>query len=83
MHLTLQLDRETDGRFIAEVRELPGVLVYGDSEDEAERAACALALRVIADRLEVGEWCGEPLLTIHVARAAQGGEAEGSHSPRP
>ena len=55
MRLTIEFDRETDGRWIAEVVELPGVLVYGGTKDEASGAAKALALRVIADRIEHGE----------------------------
>jgi len=55
MYLTLETDRETDGRFIAEVRDLPGVLAYGATEEEAVARAQALALRVLADRLEHGE----------------------------
>jgi predicted RNase H-like HicB family nuclease len=53
--LRVQLDREEDGRWIAEVPELPGVLVYGQSREEAIERAKALALRVMADRLEHGE----------------------------
>ena len=55
MYLTLEIDRETDGRFIAEVRDLPGVLAYGATQEEAVARAQALALRVLADRLEHGE----------------------------
>ena len=50
--LRIELDREEDGRWIAEVRDLPGVLVYGATEAEAVNAAKALALRVLADRIE-------------------------------
>jgi predicted RNase H-like HicB family nuclease len=53
--LHIELDREEDGRWIAEVPELPGVLVYGTTEAEARGKAMALALHVIADRLEHGE----------------------------
>lgn len=52
MRLTVELDRETDGRWIADVTELPGVLVYAPTRDEALAAAQALALRVLADKLE-------------------------------
>jgi len=52
--LTVELDREEDGRWIADVLELPGVIVYGRTEDEALRGAEALALRVLAERLESG-----------------------------
>jgi predicted RNase H-like HicB family nuclease len=55
VYLTLELDREEDGRYIAEVRDLPGVLAYGATEQEATARAQALALRVLADRLEHGE----------------------------
>jgi predicted RNase H-like HicB family nuclease len=55
MRLTVELDRETDGRWIADVLELPGVMVYGSTQEEALAAAQALALRVLADKLEHGE----------------------------
>ena len=55
MYLTLDLDREADGRHIAEVPALPGVLAYGATQAEAVARAQALALRVLADRLEHGE----------------------------
>jgi predicted RNase H-like HicB family nuclease len=55
MKLTIKTEREEDGRWIAEVLELSGVLVYADSRDEAIAAAEVLALRVIADRLDNGE----------------------------
>lgn len=51
----IQTARESDGRWIAEVVELPGVLAYGVSQDEAIARVQALALRVIADRLENDE----------------------------
>ena len=54
MYLTLEIDREADGRFIAEVPDLPGVLAYGGTKEEAVAGAQALALRVLADRLEMG-----------------------------
>jgi len=55
MVLTVELEQEVDGRWIAEVVELPGVLAYGPSAQEAIARAKALALRVVADRLEHGE----------------------------
>lgn len=55
MTLTVQLEQETDGRWIAEVVDLPGTLVYGVSSEEAMAKVKALALRVLADRLEHGE----------------------------
>jgi predicted RNase H-like HicB family nuclease len=51
----IELEQETDGRWIAEVPELPGVLTYGASRDEAIRKAQALSLRVLADRLDNNE----------------------------
>jgi predicted RNase H-like HicB family nuclease len=53
--MKIEIEREADGRFIAEVPELPGVLVYGLTSSEARGKAIVLALRVIADRLEAGE----------------------------
>lgn len=55
MRLTVEIDREDDGRWIAEVAELPGTLVYGSSREDALASAKALALRVLADKLEHGE----------------------------
>lgn len=55
MKLRVETELETDGRWIAEVTELPGVLSYGASREEAVMKAKALALRVIADRIEHGE----------------------------
>jgi predicted RNase H-like HicB family nuclease len=53
--LTIEIEREEDGRWIGEVPQLPGVVAYGASEDEARKKTAALALRVIADRIEHGE----------------------------
>jgi predicted RNase H-like HicB family nuclease len=53
--LTIEIEREEDGRWIGEVPELPGVLAYGATEAEARVKTTALALRVIADRIEHGE----------------------------
>ena len=55
MNFTLECEREEDGRWLAEVLELPGVLSYGSTRDEAIGRAEVLALRVLADRLEHGE----------------------------
>jgi predicted RNase H-like HicB family nuclease len=52
MNFTIEIDREEDGRFIAEVIDLPGVLVYGQNRQEAIAKVQALALRVLADQLE-------------------------------
>lgn len=53
--MEIEIEREDDGRWIAEVLDLPGVMVYGQSRDEAVSKVEALALRAIADRLEHGE----------------------------
>jgi predicted RNase H-like HicB family nuclease len=53
--LTIETEQEADGRWIAEVTALPGVLAYGTTEAEVRSKAAALALRVIADRIEHGE----------------------------
>ena len=53
--LRIEIAREDDGRWIAEIPDLPGVMAYGSTEAEARLRAEALALRVIADRLEHGE----------------------------
>jgi len=53
--MKIEIEREEDGRWIAEIPDLPGVMVYGDSWNEAISKAEALALRVLADRLEHGE----------------------------
>ncbi len=53
--LTVEVEPEEDGRWIAEVPDLPGVLAYGTTRPEAIARAQALCLRVLADRLEHGE----------------------------
>jgi predicted RNase H-like HicB family nuclease len=55
MNFSIECEREEDGRWIAEVPELPGVLAYGATAEEAMAKAQVLALRVLADRLEHGE----------------------------
>lgn len=67
MRLTLELDVEENGRIIAEIVELPGVLVYGQTEEEAIAKVQALALRVLADRIEHGEANPEPMNISFVA----------------
>jgi predicted RNase H-like HicB family nuclease len=51
-NLKIKYDREEDGRWIAEVPSLPGVMVYGTTKSQAARAVRVLALRVLADRVE-------------------------------
>jgi len=55
MTMRVEIEREDDGRWIGEVPALPGVIVYAATEQEARAKAEALAIRVIADRLENGE----------------------------
>jgi predicted RNase H-like HicB family nuclease len=55
MKFTVEYEQEEDGRWLAEVLELPGVLAYGKDIEEAIARAQALALRVVADRLEHNE----------------------------
>ena len=52
---SVEVEREADGRWIAEVHDLPGVLAYGQSREEAVRRVQALSLHVLAERLENGE----------------------------
>ena len=58
MNYTIELELESDGRWIAEVVDIPGVMVYGNTKDEAFAKAQALALRVEAEKLENGERAG-------------------------
>lgn len=53
--LTIEVEQEEDGRWLAEVPELPGVLTYGQTRQEAIEKAQVLSLRVLADRLDHGE----------------------------
>jgi len=68
MIFTVEYEQEEDGRWLAEVIELPGVLAYGATLAEATAKAKALALRVVADRLEHGE-SAHDLMTISFAAA--------------
>jgi len=55
MRFAIEFEMEADGRWIAEIGELPGVMVYGATRQEAKSKVEALALRVLADRIE-SEW---------------------------
>jgi predicted RNase H-like HicB family nuclease len=71
MRLTVEFDREKDGRWIADVPELPGVLVYGRSRKEALANAQALAFDVLASDVRHGRRDPKTLMQIQfVARAA-------------
>ncbi len=67
MTFTVEYEQEEDGRWLAEVKELPGVMVYGKDADDAMAHAQALALRVVADRLDNGE--AVPALTFSFSLA--------------
>ena len=61
MNFIVETELEDDGRWIAEVLELPGVLAYGQTSDEARARVQALALRVVAEQLEHGEIASDSL----------------------
>ena len=61
MNYSIEYEREEDGRWLAEGNELPGVLAYGKTSDDAMVKAEALALRVLAERLDQGERKPEPI----------------------
>jgi predicted RNase H-like HicB family nuclease len=68
MTFHIELEQETDGRWIAEVAALPGVTTYGVTKTDAVAKVQALALRVLAERLEHGEAVPELLtVTFHAA----------------
>ena len=67
MTFTVDYEQEEDGRWIAEVLELPGVMVYGATREEALAKVQALALRVVAERLDHGEMLAEPINILFAA----------------
>ena len=73
MKYTIEYEEEEDGRWIAEIPEIPGVLTYGATQELAGRAAIALFLRVLADRTEQGEgdvWSGaDSEIDLHLVPA--------------
>lgn len=70
MAYRVEIEREDDGRWLAEVTDLPGCMAYGTTSEEALARAQALALRVLADRLEHGEWPAGPVAVTFKADAA-------------
>lgn len=68
MNYNVEIEQETDGRWIAEVLELPGGVAYGQTPGEARAKVQALALRILADRLEHGEAEPEPLTISFASR---------------
>jgi len=65
--LQVEVDREEDGRILASIPELPGVMAYGDSEETAVRKVKSIALQVLADMIESGEDVPEPLKALFAA----------------
>ncbi|NCO73957.1 MAG: type II toxin-antitoxin system HicB family antitoxin [Cyanobacteria bacterium] len=72
MNYTIEIEEEEDGRYIAEIIELPGVLVYGNTQDEAVAKVQALTLRVLADQLEQREISEYQLNLSFVASGVNG-----------
>ena len=65
--LQIEVEREEDGRLLASVPELPGVMAYGDSEEEAIRKVKAVAPQIFADTIESGEEVPESLKVLFAA----------------
>jgi len=65
--LRIELNREEDGRILASVPDLPGVMAYGETEDAALRKVKSIALQVLADMVESGEDVPEPLRVLFAA----------------
>ena len=71
MSYHVEIEQEQYGRWLAEVVELPGVMAYGETAELALAQAQALALRVLADRIEHGEWPPGPVsVTFETSAAA-------------
>ena len=70
--LQIEIEREEDGRFLASVPELPGVMAYGDTEESALRKAKAIALQVLADMMESGEELPQRLRRHRGIRSPEG-----------
>jgi predicted RNase H-like HicB family nuclease len=65
--IRVELEREEDGRCLATVPDLPGVMAYGDTEHEAIRKVKSIALQVLADMIESGEDVPDPLKVLFAA----------------
>jgi predicted RNase H-like HicB family nuclease len=65
--LRIEIDREEDGRFLASVPDLPGVMAYGDTRENATRKVKSVALQVLADMIESGEEVPDPLRFLFAA----------------
>lgn len=80
MKFTVECTREADGRWLAEVPQLDGVLAYGDSEVGARTKAQALALRVLAEQLDAGS-CTPCAISMSIVRVSNEGDADPEPSP--
>jgi predicted RNase H-like HicB family nuclease len=65
--IRVELEREEDGRMLASVPDLPGVMAYGATEEEAVRKVKSIALQVLADMIESGEDVPAPLKVLFAA----------------
>jgi len=65
--IRVEVERETDGRYLASVPDLPGIMAYGASETEAVRKVKSIALQVLADMIDSGEEVPEPLRALFAA----------------
>ena len=65
--IRVEIEREEDGRILASVPDLPGVMAYGSTEDEAIRKVKSIALQVLADMIESGEDVPGPLKVLFAA----------------
>lgn len=65
--IRLEVEREEDGRILASVPDLPGVMAYGSDEEEAVRKVKSIALQVLADMIESGEEVPAPLRVLFAA----------------
>jgi predicted RNase H-like HicB family nuclease len=65
--LQIEVEREEDGRFLASVPDLPGVMAYGDTRESALRRAKTIALQVLADMIESGDELPQPLKLLFAA----------------
>jgi len=65
--IRVEIERELDGRILASVPELPGVMAYGVTQDEAVRKVKSIALQVLADMIESGEDVPAPLKVLFAA----------------
>lgn len=65
--IRVEVEREEDGRVLASVPDLPGVMAYGQNDDDAVRKVKAIALQVLADMIESGEDVPAPLRVLFAA----------------